>query len=1037
MALEKRNVPLDVAVSANQKVDPHTLKPGTPTLVKNIRYQKANRIDKRPGYTALSALDTAGATITGMKGIIGTDYNLLLHAGDKVYDYVEGQDAWREVGYHIPCETTITSINETGEPVFVKDSLFLDGYMFYVYSIEKRQQGQQQAIYLIVTDATTGQVFSGPTKVNEADDPFLRCEIKLINFNGGALLFYNLDNSDEVYARRLGDSYTNFMDTETLIIGDVGGNADLEHFINRLAILNWEDTRIVIAYRDTSSSTTVNIRYFDGTLTELTGAYALRQLTSMDCDEYIQLVASSSADRFFVISSNTVTGPPVHSEYDYAIINEDGSLNTGVTSLTINSDAAVFSTLKENVFIMGIPEAYASKDGVRLQVVLRSSLIYQFDDATFQIHLANDGTLNDVTTAASDFPYLWDLVPVSRELTYNGRVYQVWHRYANNDNSLFLITFINNRPYVVSQVLWGRVLDFEAFYPARRADGNLNQISSGVFEYTAISKDSASEVPGIVSIKFDFNSAELFTGVPYGKSMLIAGTNLHSFDGINIREHGFFHRPKAPILTQGAHGSTAIADGTYSVLFVFEYTDRNGLLHRSPPSDATSITISSGSGNANISAVVSCYTITNLLNSDPNENLVKIIPYRTTDGGTIYYREANFPNRAFFSQMPDPEDYNNDVSAQKITIILALSDSNLSTQPVLYTDSGEIPPAPIPPIKYLSTWNKRIIAGGTPRDESVFYSKLNQINLAPEFTEAFSIGIQDLPGRTSGLSGFSDKLILSKRGRLFYSYGEGPDNTGQGGGFALFEQILGVSGAVNGKSLAVNKEGLYFKSDKGMYVLSGGLATEHIGAYYEDVADTSVIKTLSPITSETIRMLTSSGIIEHDTFFGGWSLQTGLTPVDAAIYDNDFYLIADDDIVYKENRSVFKDGSASYGMYLETGWISMAGVSGFQRLYSVFVKATYKSVHTLKVSIAYDYGSYVDEVTIDPADATDDDVYRFKICATTQKCEAFRLKFEEIITDGTAGTHESLQLNFISIVVGIKRGLPKIKDAQKVGVSSI
>lgn len=1044
MALEKQIIPLNLAVPANQKADSNSLAPGTPTSVKNVRYRKANRIDKRTGHTTLTMTDTDSNSLTNCNAIIGTDTNLILHANEYIYDYVEQLDRWRKRGLYLPCETTIKSIDESSDPTFLCDSVLVGGYLYYAYSVETELSGTFSDIYLVVVDQTTNQVVSGPTRINDnpttedANTPIERTFFKLLEFNSTPYVFYSDNNNAQVFGKILGPSYTNYLDAEATLINQLEYNANI--YINNFDVLNWADTRIVVAVCYDLTTDVVRIRYFDSTLTELTGSYAVRDITSMPCDGHIHLIASSSADRFFVLSSKTESNSNVY----YAIVNADGSLDTSATALTMNVNTTIHGSPSIHSGFNAYGLSYNSKDGIWIHSIqdLPVSGYYEYDFTTYQLHLANDGTLSDNYnsggTPNEDFKEYWDIVPVSNVITYNSRRYQVWHRTVENDSSHLLITMVSGRPYIVAQFLYGRSLDrVNSFEPFRNCNRNFNQISSGVYEFCTISKDSASQVSGLVSIQFDLTQIE-FTGVPYGKSVLIAGTNLHCFDGHYVREHGFFHRPKAPDLTQGAQGATAIADGTYSVLFVYEYTDRNGLLHRSAPGPATSITVSGGSGQAKITARINPYSITNLEfdDTDTTTKLVKVIPYRTADGGSIYYREAYYDNIGFSFATQDPSAYNNDPDAYTIAIDLILPEANLTTQPVLYTDSGEIPPAPIPPVKYLTTWNKRIIAAGTPRDESVYYSKVNQTNLIPEFTETLSIGVQELPGQTTGIIGFADKLILSKRGRLYYSYGEGPDNTGQGGDFARFEQILGVSGAVNGKSMAVNKEGLYYKSDKGVFVLSGGLATEHGGALYEDEADTTIIKTISPITSETIRMLTSGGIIEHDTFFGTWSTQTGLTPVDAAIYDNDFYLLASDNVVYKEDRSVFKDGSDSYAMYIETGWISLGQITGYQRLYRILFKATYKSVHTLRISIAYDYGGYSDAVDLDPADAIDTDVYRFIIHVRKQKCQAFRLRFQEIITDGTAGTHESLQFNFIGCQVGIKRGLPKIKQAQRVGMTS-
>ena len=50
MALQKQTVTLNLSTGGDQKTDPKTLSPGTPTKVENAQFLKANRVDKRAGY---------------------------------------------------------------------------------------------------------------------------------------------------------------------------------------------------------------------------------------------------------------------------------------------------------------------------------------------------------------------------------------------------------------------------------------------------------------------------------------------------------------------------------------------------------------------------------------------------------------------------------------------------------------------------------------------------------------------------------------------------------------------------------------------------------------------------------------------------------------------------------------------------------------------------------------------------------------------------------------------------------------------------
>ena len=1173
MAIQKKIIPLNLFQMPNEKADPQSLAPGTLTTLENARFNKTGRIDKRTGYDALAMLDVDGNTITDCKGLVGDENSMLLWAGDKVYAQNRGQNTWDDKGKYHTCETTIESVDETGGAMVSCDSVSIAGLTYYVYEQAVITASANIAkIWLTIIDETSNEIVRGPTEIVIARASSAR----VIEFGGLAFLFFNRKDSSAIWAFPLLVATSDYDDDDNIvrvILASDAADGSAAFTAQHWDVYNYQDDRIVIAYHDDSTTTSLKIRYFDSTLTELTGAYAVRTVTGMSDDpHFLRIIESSSADRFMVVD---VTAAEASAKY--CVINEDGTENTGATALNITS-ASTESTVLSMSGFGAVSDASTPLAGVWLRIGAKSST-FTNDTITHQLHIADNGTI-DLGVGP-----IFDLQAISKKFTYNGTDWWVFYREIDNDSSYFVATMStdvsgNIRLYPIAQFLWGRAPDTTSISQVKQVDANVTEISTGIFRVAVLSKDSSAEVGGVVSVKIDFTSSELFTAVPYSRSMLIAGTNLCTFDGQHCRELGFFHRPKPCIASQTTGGS--IADGAYKIVWVYEYTDRNGLLHRSAPSDPTSITVAGGSGTAQIRCTVPCYLITRFIERGSYRGIVKMIPYRTDAGGTIYYRENYFNQYATGTE--GPGDHDNSSTSESNIVDLAYSDADLQVQPILYTDSGEVTPNPIPPCKYLAVWNSRIFAAGSSRDESVYYSKLNQVNLAPEMTEAFSIGIQDKPGRTSTIVGYSDKIILSKRGRMFYAYGDGPDNLGQGGSFSLFEQIIGVSGAVNGKSVAVNKEGLYFKSDKGMYILGQGLDTQYIGAPYEDKADTTIIKTISPIDTESLRMLTSAGIIEHDTFFNSWSFNTGLTPLDAAIYNNQFYLLADDDVVYKENRSVYKDNAASYAMSMVTGWLSFAGLVGYHRFLRLFLKATYKSVHTLKISLAYDYSdSYTDKVVITPspdtatyfqnyifptgtssidytryidsatgaggeyiiiivlllADAaafeaelntgtgfsvvdsngveylfqpasgsltfSDDepdgvikryfidistasaaigrlfkngveyfyddwneewiesfgsfdlgdaeefgyknpngigngslvDDYRFTVFPTVQKCEAFRIKIEEVIIDATGGNHQSLEINFVGIQIGTKRGLPKIKAAQKVGVTNI
>ena len=1021
MALEKQTITLNLAKPANQKSDPKSLEPGTPTIVENAQFLKGNRLDKRFGYDTLALVDTDAVAITDLKGVIGTEEHLVLLAGDDAYAYSASQDNFKQIGKHIPCETTITSPDETSRPLQGCDSIHVGGITYYAL-LEMLQSTPSKSAYVWVmgVDEATGAVVFNPEQafVNE------ETTMKLFSFNGQAYVFYSyLDAGGDstMFGRKLNPTgigaETELFDTMSQGVSDVAGNF--------WDVMNLSDTWMVFGYPDATVFGHAALRYFDGDFVEGTGNFAVHTEASSFHGEGVVVAMSSSGDRFFYIG----TGGNAASGIDYLIRDSDGTANTASTAADLSSTGLDTSGVNG---LIAFPEAHNGKEGVK---VLLSPVMNSFaaGKGVLVSHIADDGTVTKDTTG---FEPLFDVTIISKPWVYDGKTFFVFYRSAPNDSCYFFGCIIDDVLVVSSQILYGRAPDESSDFEIRLTMRNLTEISSGVVRFSVLSKDSITQMPGAVGVKMDFTSKELFTGVPYGRSMLIAGTNLHAFGGQQLRELNFWYAPRAPILTVDTLTSDGeITDGSHSVVVVYEFQDKNGYLHRSRPGPETTITASDGSDTTTIDVEVPNY-----LNSNMEEGkyyLVKIIPYRTLAGGSIYYREDYFENWGS-SGLATPYVHNNRFAVETRTITLKKSDADLSTSAILYTTGGEIPPTPIPPIKYLTTWGSRIWSGGSARDEAIYYSKTNQTNLMPEFSELFSTALQDKPGRTTGLVGLSDKIIVSKRGRLYYSFGQGPNNAGSGALFSEFEEIPGVSGAVNGKSMVVNRSGVNYKSDKGIYTLSPGLETQYSGAAFEDEADTDIIKSITPIDSETIRYITGAGIISLNNYFGAWSKDssTELVPIDACLHNNQFYVLTSSSLL-KENKAVWKDDTIAYGMSLETGWISLGDLAGYQRFYRLFLNCTYKSVHTLKVSIAYDYGAYEDEEVFDPADAIDDDVYRFVIYPKKQKCEAFRFKIEEVISDGTAGTHESLQISFVAVMYGRKKGFAKLKVAQRVGTDTI
>ena len=155
--------------------------------------------------------------------------------------------------------------------------------------------------------------------------------------------------------------------------------------------------------------------------------------------------------------------------------------------------------------------------------------------------------------------------------------------------------------------------------------------------------------------------------------------------------------------------------------------------------------------------------------------------------------------------------------------------------------------------------------------------------------------------------------------------------------------------------------------------------------------------------------------------------------------------------MFKENRSTFADATSPIKMRVETGWMNLAGLQNFQRVYHMMLLAVYRSSHKLRIKVAYDFKeAWVQEEIINPTDflsATaygadspygtgtpyggDGALYQLRLNMTIQKCTAIKFCIEDIQEE----PGEGLALSGLTFRVGVKEGTNKLAAPNKFGTS--
>jgi hypothetical protein len=242
-----------------------------------------------------------------------------------------------------------------------------------------------------------------------------------------------------------------------------------------------------------------------------------------------------------------------------------------------------------------------------------------------------------------------------------------------------------------------------------------------------------------------------------------------------------------------------------------------------------------------------------------------------------------------------------------------------------------------------------------------------------------------------------------------------------------------------------------FKSRKGIYQITHGLALEYIGVRVEAYNDRTITSAQIVGALNQVRFtLDIDTTLVFNYALGKWATFENHGALSSIVILNDYYYLREDGALYKENRSSFADAASPIKMRVETAWLSLTEMQGLQRVYRALIIGTYKSAHKLRVRVAYDFkDAWVDEVIIDPAQFVDTsrygDVspygegiyggsgtpYQARIDFGIQKCQSIKLLIEDV--QDTIG--EGLSISAITVMAGAKQGTGKLPSGQSFGTT--
>lgn len=560
-----------------------------------------------------------------------------------------------------------------------------------------------------------------------------------------------------------------------------------------------------------------------------------------------------------------------------------------------------------------------------------------------------------------------------------------------------------------------------------------NVFSSGSGQFSAVlcetgrlrsDNDAIFSLRGIALLTEDFENVNRFGSAQLGQNLHFAGASVQAYDGSQFTEHGFHLFPEDASATPSGSGGT-ITSGTYTYNVCYEWTDVQGQLHRSIPGVIADVTVTGPTGS--VAITIPTLRLTTKLG-------VRVVVYRTTAAdASVFYRITSITSPVL-----------NDPTVDSVMVSDIYPDTTIQSHDLLYTVGGVLENDPPPPCSVIVASKNRLFAIND-EDGGIWYTKPHVIGEGASWSAAQQIVREGI--KPTALATMDDKVIVFEASRIYAFAGDGPNVLGQNNTFSSIELVNTDVGCDSAPSVIRTSDGIMFKSHKGIYMLDRSLQLSYVGAPVEVYNDDEITGATLLGDANQVRFTARSGVaLVYDLYFRQWSVFTNHLAASAALWKNTYVFLSPVGIVSRETSDAFLDNGVSYSLVVQTAWINLAQLQGFQRVRRLALLGDLASSHTLSVDIGYDYSDfYTDQllfVTDDVLPLTpfgdstpfgsdtvygsvEDGVYQFRAVMPRQKCQSVRFLFQD-----TGGSGRSYSLSGLDLLLGVKRGLAKLRSAK-------
>jgi len=1016
---ERAVIQIDFSGGTDERTDARHVVPGKLLSLKNGVFEKSGSIRKRKGYTALSQTLLDGSSLSGALKLATFGDELVCHDGESLFSYSSTFDRWADKG-DLPAIAAVREpVVHGGSILRSPDVAYGNGYLICTWYVFDNATSTH-LVYVSVLDVAGGSKVYGTYELAEG---YLS---RVVVLGTTAYVFFMGSVAGNIQVRTLNLASPSSWTATATVISD-GSTSDEWRRFDVCALSD----RIVVVYTNNGAGDRVSVKSFNSALTQL----ATSTVTTTDVtDRWEYAIRGTTGERIWLAYSGNDAG---------TVTLLAATLNDSTLAL-VNSVAVMAGGVDENPFV-GIERIDSTNAIVTwFEYGASAVLAAKYQRVSSGAVLGGSGALQR---------HVW----TSRPFMVGDRCYAMGAYGHTRDDStsygfLFQLPIESSSDQVPLEV--ARIAAERTTCPNVNPWSQCSVANLGSGQYAAACNIKNLATFGIDTVTFAFPSTletppALSGPQELGGALHFAGGVPCAYDSVRVIESSFALPAEQPYGVQQTTASGGIENGTYNYVIVFARHDSSGQVYRSAPSVPLEVVVNGADPASNtVSFRVPSLPVSRSYESGgPESQNVSIEVYRTEAGGSSFFLVENVgwgPTSAdnFGIAINDPTRVYTFI--EDITV-----DSDLDGQPLLYTTGGIVENAPAPSASVQIVHKDRLWLAGTDESKIVWFSKKRVFAEGPGFSSLFTVTVED-GGNVTALASLDSHLIIFKRDRIFYVDGDGPPDTG-GEGFTDPQRISADLGCIEPRSVVTTPEGVFFQSSAGIYLLDRGLGLSYVSGPVEDTLAAYPVITSTVVHESqfharfscTNEAGTSGVVLVLDYLTKQWSTfeiyesvaaNTKAPIVSACNHDGTYKWIAANGAAYAESDTEYTDDGQWVTLSLETSWLKMAGLQGWQRAWSMSVLGERFTPHDLVISVGNDYAAtYHQTTTWSDEDIEEMPLEQIRTAMVRQKCQAIRFKLADATPTGggAVGTGRGLAFNGIAIEAAILNKTRRLPAAQR------